>query len=234
MEQRYFQWIAGERRGEVVIFDKIVQEDGEVYIQFKDNSRINENLVAELNIFDLSNKMMAEVSDPNNIWKFKEEWVGREEEKWETNGDGEKVCVQPFVPGRKTIKLLHPQKIVKNSKFGNIENTPEQLNNNIKDTNKSQNIIKEVTSETSEGEVKEDLSTKNDPVYIMMEKSKKQDVDIKMTLTISLPSKNLFNVAKESFDDGEEKALNYITENINTENIKNSLKMGIKEMYSSE
>ena len=36
MSQRFFQWVAGERRGEVVVFDEIVQEDGLAYITFKD------------------------------------------------------------------------------------------------------------------------------------------------------------------------------------------------------
>ena len=49
MEHRYFQWLVGERRGEVLIFDEIEEDDGEIFIKFKDNSRINQDLVLPLN-----------------------------------------------------------------------------------------------------------------------------------------------------------------------------------------
>ena len=49
MSQRFFQWVAGERRGEVVVFDEIIQEDGLSFISFKDGSRVNTDFIAEIN-----------------------------------------------------------------------------------------------------------------------------------------------------------------------------------------
>ena len=72
-EIRFFQWVAGERRGEIVILDKIEEEDGQIYLSFKDGSRINVDFVAEINQRDLTGKLMAEVESPNNVWQFVDE-----------------------------------------------------------------------------------------------------------------------------------------------------------------
>ena len=52
--RRWFQWVVGDRKGEVMAFDKIESEEGNLYIRFKDNSRINEIFVAQLNDKDLT------------------------------------------------------------------------------------------------------------------------------------------------------------------------------------
>jgi len=65
----------------------------------------------------------------------------------------------------------------------------------------------------------------------MMEKSKKVDTEVNMTLVIQLPSSKLFDVIRDSFEDGDSKALEYIIENIDISDIKEALKAGIKEMY---
>ena len=128
-EIRYFQWVIGEKKGQIQIFDRIDTDDGALYIVFKDGSRINETLVAPLNAKDLTNKMMAEIDHPDNPWKLKEEWVGRQEEVWELNAEQERVCVQPFVEGRKVINLIPPRPTApRSSSFGQISNpTPAPL-----------------------------------------------------------------------------------------------------------
>jgi len=219
---KYMQWVVGERRGEVLVFDGVEEEEGEVFIKFKDGSRINETFVAEINKIDLTDKMMAEIESPNNIWRFSEEWVGHEEEKWEiSQTTGESVCVQPFVAGRKKVNLIPPKPA---SRFSNLM-TPAQI------------IANEISSTNPLSIFKQNIPTKpkvnnNDPVYILFNKSKKIDTEISMALTISLPSEHLFNVARDSFEDGEEKALEYIIENIDISLIKEELKKGIKIMYN--
>ena len=69
---RFFQFVAGPRRGEILIFDRIESEDGIVYIKFKDGSRIIENLIAQINEKNLSEKLMAEIDSPTNCWQFKD------------------------------------------------------------------------------------------------------------------------------------------------------------------
>ena len=208
-ENRYFQYLASERQGEVVVFDRIEEEDGDVFVCFKDGARCNEELILPLNERNAGNMLMTEVSDPNNIWKFKTEWVGREEERWETNKDGQKVCVQPFVKGRKKVTQIPPRKV--NAKFGNVNKHIETSDINPKELEKLQHA--------------------NDPVWVMMEKAKKFDTQVPMELTISLPSKALYNVAKESFEEGGKKVIEYIISNIDDKKLKNSLKVALYSSY---
>lgn len=236
---RFFQWVVGDRRGEVVVFDKIVNEDGLTFIEFKDNSRINVDLVAEINQKSLDGKMMAEVDSPNNVWRFREiedeDNKPRVEQDWESQVKYEVPSVEDLThadltenggtvnprPKKKKIELIPP--IPTTTKFGKIANSEDM-------------IAKSNESITSENKIEQTSSNKpsassDDPVYIMMEKAKKVDTEVNMTLTISLPSKRLFEVAAESFDNGDKKALDYIIDNIDISEIKESLKMGIAAMY---
>ena len=211
-EKRFFQWIAGDNKGQVMVFDKLEVEDGITYLVFKDESRINVDLVGEINAKDLTGKFMAEVENLNNIWSFREEWVGREEEKWEENAEGERVCVQPFTEGRKVTRIIPPQQTNRRSaSFGlpDYEHTPPPP---------PQPVVVDKIDRT-------------DPVFILMSKSKKNDSDINMAMTISLPPKSLYELAKESFEEGDEKFIEYIVEEITVDQIKDALKLAIKQMY---
>jgi hypothetical protein len=210
-EVRYFQWLVGDKRDQIHIFDHVEEEDDVNYICFKDKSRINEEFVVPLNHPDATGKIMAEISHPDNKWGFDTQMVGRQEEVWEKNADGESVCVQPFVEGQKMTKLIPPKKVApKVSSFGNIVNA-----------NPAPPKAEEPVS---------NIDT-SDPVYILMAKSKKQDSDILMTITVSLPSKNLYDIAKESFDNGGEKVIEYIVENMTVKEIKDAVKIALTNLY---
>lgn len=248
MKQRYFQWVAGSRRGEVVIFDNIIEEDGATYINFKDGSRINSDLVAEINETKLDQKMMAEIESPRNTWSFKERFVDsgkpRVEQDWESQEKYEVPSVEDMMHAdltgetgvvkpraRKKVIDLIPPRPTKN-KFGKIANSndiAEEYNESIDNQQK----VEQKSPETPSKEPDKPLLDLSDPVNIMMEKSKKFETEISMSLTISLPLKSLFYVAKDSFENGEEKSLEYIIENIDVSEIKNALKLGIKEYYNT-
>jgi len=68
----------------------------------------------------------------------------------------------------------------------------------------------------------------------MLNKSKKVETELNMTLTINLPSRDLFNVIKENFDLGSEKTINYIVDNLDLTLIKESLKSAINSLYNEE
>jgi len=226
---RYFQWIMGDNKGEIKIFDKVESEGGDIYVVFKDNSRINENLIASLNSIDLTGKMMAEIDHPTNCWTFKEEWVGREEEVWEQNADGENVCVQPFVEGRKTIKLIPPKRTAPtSSRFGWINNPPPPP---PPPTPLVQPISNEPSNTQSTNNLLGSNIDKTDPVYILMSKAKKIDMEISMGITVALPPKNLYNIAKESFENGDEKFITYIVDELTVKEIKDAIKIALREMY---
>jgi len=236
-DTRYFQWVAGERRGEILVFDNIIEEEAEIYIQFKDGSRMNQNFIAEINQTDMTGKMMAEIDSPSNTWKFEEKVIGEEtgrtEVDWESQvryeipsiteiaSNGQKVPVK-----KKQVNLIPPRKTRPEnlaSRFGQVVmSQPLQPIVNVP-TNTS------VLVNTNSPQVRS--VNQNDPVYIMMDKSKKVETEVEMILTISLPSESLYNVAKESFEDGAEKALEYIIENIDLSKIKEALKAGIKARY---
>lgn len=216
MENRYFQWVAGDQRGQIKVFDRIEADGADTYIIFKDDSRINENLVASLNQTDLSGKYMAEIDSPNNIWSFREEWVGREEERWEMDSEGIKQLVVPFTPGKKVVHLIPPTPTPKRtSNFGQVSNLPD---------------FQHTPPPPEDPKSKID---KSDPVYILMSKAKKCDSEINMGMIVSLPPKNLYELAKQSFDEGDEKFITYIVDEITVDEIKDALKLAIKEMYET-
>jgi len=217
INNRYFEWLVGEKQGEILLFDHIEDDDENVYICFKDKSRINEALVANINQTDVTNKMMAEIENPTNVWKFKDEYVGRQEEKWELNAAQEKVCVQPFVAGRKVVHLIPPRRSApKTSNFGTVVQTTPPPPQVIKATQLDSNI------------------NETDPVYILMSKSKKVNCDIQMNLTIALPPKSLYNIAKESFDEGSSKVIEYIVKNISISEITEAIKKALGDMYEEK
>jgi len=212
---RFFQWIHGDKRGDIQIFDKIEEEDNNIYICFKGGSRINEIFVAPLNQQDLTGKLMAEIDHPSNFWKFQEEIVGQEDEKWETNANGENVCVQPYVPGKRVARAIPPRPSgPRSSNFGMISTPPAPP----------------VVVEVEKFKINVDES---DPVFILMQKSKKIDQEIEMTLVVAMPPKNLYNIAKESFELGAQKTVEYILKNIEIKDIKEALKTAITNMYES-
>ncbi|HRT03601.1 MAG TPA: hypothetical protein P5513_06640 [Candidatus Diapherotrites archaeon] len=219
---RFFQFLASERRGEILVFDRIEEEDGVIYVCFKDGSRCNEELILPLNERKWSNQLMAEIESPNNCWTFKEEWVGRQEERRERDADGNMQIVQPFIPGRKKVTPIPPK--LTTSSFGQIKNYSNGDSDNITPDKKTQ---QQANGKEFEGVI-------NDPVWIMMEKAKKFDTSISMNLVISLPSKSLYDVAEESFENGGDKVIEYIIRNLDDNKLKDSLRKALKEAYSEE
>jgi hypothetical protein len=230
MEQnvRYFQYLAGPRNGEVVFFDRIEEEDGIVFICFKDGSRCSEQLIIPLNDTNYVSQLMAEVDSPSNLWTIKEEWVGRQEEKWvhrdQTNPGlpEDMVCVQDFAPGKKKLIPIPPRPTT--SRFGQINksNAPSTKANDYQ-------INDSKTQQQAPNKPQQENTT--DPIWMMCEAAKKFDQEIVMTLKVSLLKKSLYNVAKESFENGGQKVVEYIIQNLDDEKIKKGLKEALLEAY---
>jgi len=245
---RYFQWILGDRRGEVVVFDSIVAEDGEIYITFKDQSRINEKLVAQINSRDLTNKWMAEVDSPSNIWKFRKVEKPQEKERLEQDANtgvnyeiptADEMAHADLTPGggvtrptpsskRKKIELVPPRPTpASHSVFGKIQRSMTVQEPILPEAH---NIQPQTVNTPVQQPVKPTYDT-TDPVYILMSKAKKLDTEIIMEMTVALPPKNLYEIAKESFDEGNTKFIDYIVSEITVDEIKEALKIAIKQMY---
>ena len=207
---RFFQYLAGERKGEVLPMSGITEEDGMVFIELQDGSRCNQELILPLNDTNYNSQFMAEVSGPDNVWRFDEKWVGRQEEKKAENADGEMVVVQPFIEGRKQITPIPPQKA--HSKFGRI--------------------TKHVETPAPTPKQPEVPSYKSDPVYLMLDKSKKFDTEVTIDLLMSLPKKSLYEVIDDSFEDGGKKMVEFIVKELDVEKIKEAIQVSLEANYN--
>jgi len=52
-----------------------------------------------------------------------------------------------------------------------------------------------------------------------------------MGMIIALPPKNLYELAKDSFEEGSVKFIKYIVDELTVEEIKEALRIAVKEMY---
>lgn len=206
---RYFQYLEGEKSGMVVESSEIIAEDDDVYIEFSDGDRCNQKMIAPIGASTIQEMYMAEISSPTNIWKMTEKWVGRQEEEWDLNEAQVRVCIQPFVEGRKIIDYIPPRPPSAFGKITKIINEPKP-------------------------EPKLEDKYKEDPVWVMLNKSKKFDTAVSLDLIISLPKKSLFNIINESFDNGGKNMIKYIIETMDTESIKKALKKALNKSYEAE
>jgi hypothetical protein len=69
------------------------------------------------------------------------------------------------------------------------------------------------------------------PIFKLLEKQKKNMIDVNIKLKINLPSKDLYNVLIESFEGAEDEVIEYIINGIQIEEIKKSLSESIKKNY---
>lgn len=69
------------------------------------------------------------------------------------------------------------------------------------------------------------------PIFKLLEKQKKNMVDVSIKLKINLPSKDLYNVLIESFEGAEDEVIEYIINGIEIDDIKKSLSDSIKKNY---
>ena len=121
------------------------------------------------------------------------------------------------------------------------EPTVDEITNvNISAVDKSDNSIiiceKEIEPKaiiTNNININNQKDYSNDPVAILVNKSAKFTSDISMTLSIDLPAKSLFKIAKDNFDKGDETFIDVILSDIDYSTIKKSLRDALLNEYSS-
>jgi len=69
------------------------------------------------------------------------------------------------------------------------------------------------------------------PIYSLLKRQKKNDVEVSLNIKIPLPSKDLFSVLVSSFDDAENEIIQFIIDSIDIEDIRNTLSKSIRENY---
>ena len=70
------------------------------------------------------------------------------------------------------------------------------------------------------------------PIAILVNASAKNPITIPMELTIDLPSKDLFNIIKNNFEDGSEKFIDVILSHIDYDMLVSSLKEALTNAYN--
>lgn len=73
----------------------------------------------------------------------------------------------------------------------------------------------------------------SDPVRILAKTCKKRDTDIDLTLSIKLPSKAVYDIADDEFENGGEKFINYLIEGIDINTIISELRNALTIAYTS-
>ena len=69
------------------------------------------------------------------------------------------------------------------------------------------------------------------PIYKLLKKQKRNPVEVSIKIKLDLPSKELYGVLSESFEDAEGEILNFILDGVDIEDIKKSLSESIKKNY---
>jgi hypothetical protein len=219
---RFFQYIVGDNKGKVVKSTDIIEEDGMRFVCFDDGTRCNVEFIAPINSEGLVRKLMAEVPDSSNVWMFREEWIGRQEERTAENANGEKVIIQPFIEGRRILSPVPPKKVDKMSDFSITKAKSAPPPPPIP------KITQEINVNFKEVKIPETI----DPVTLTLEKAKKFKTSIPIEISADIPSKELFDIVKSNFEDGENKSIEYIISKISGEEIKKGLKKSLMNIYS--
>lgn len=115
----------------------------------------------------------------------------------------------------------------------NVDNTLEIKDSSIDNSKKySFDFNSVLTSLYNKEKEKEEFN--NSPISIMLKNCIKKEADVNLTLTISLPSKEIYNVIKENYPDGwTTKFIEKIVNDISQEEIKKSLIISLKDFYEN-
>lgn len=99
----------------------------------------------------------------------------------------------------------------------------------VQETAKPQHA--EVTSIKYGTTVEQKTKGLDSPIYNLLSRQKKNDVEIGINIKVPLPSKDLFNVLISSFDDAESEIIQFIIDSIDLEDIRATLSRSIRENY---
>lgn len=140
MEKRYYQYLIGENRGNVVSLTEIDDTGSDMILYiFDDGFKCNEDLIAPINQWDVKDKIMAQVDSPSNIWKFTEKEIVPEV-KEASGKDGQMYeAADPYffdkngnsvAKVKKEIKMDHPRRTTVTEKITNNNSFYRSLKDN--------------------------------------------------------------------------------------------------------
>lgn len=261
--RRYFQWLVGDDMGKVCELLDITQEDGEYFYNFVDGESCNLSYIcpATNDKNQLRGKAMVEVPGPHNCWKFEEVKMGSFTTAENEHVD---VPPLQDIIGMSTDNTLDQSALgtmsltppksnpIKGMPLPDImdylrdtdpkpvkRNTASGVKVTVQETKESETPVESAKSEEKQPEVQQFIpqpkkEIPNDPVHILVSTCKKHSSFVDLKMELSLPSVTTYNFAKSEFEDGENKFIEAICDNISTETIMTALRKALHDAYESQ
>lgn len=214
-------------------------------------------------VADLKEKFMVEIENPSNPWTFEtvqskkyvdESMKGEDIEiptlhdilqarGTSANIENSDIGMEKLVPPKRQQRFVELPTIEEyQRKTKVLENKPkpgkiDTVKENIKNEN-DVDVKQVVEMGHSENSIKDEPIQQNvssmDPVRILVNSCKKHDTPVEMTINMKLPSKYIYNIAVNEFEDGLDKFINCIVDGIDTKMIIEQLKDALRLAYTSE
>ena len=256
-KKRYFQWIAGEMIGEVATLESIEEFDGEIFYNFDDGETCNQRFISKMtnNVADLKQKFMVEIESPANPWTLETVKPKKYIDESMKGQDIDILSLHDILQGRGDTAE------VKDSDIGSDKLVPPKNQQRIIDLPKPEDYpvktpeVKPQVVETKQVvEEKKDVSvpvqqqqtetkaainiptvqspSPSDPVRILVNTCKKHDTPVELSLNMKLPSKYIYNIAANEFENGVDNFIDCIVSDIDISMIIDQLKSALKMAYS--
>lgn len=257
-QRRYFQWLDGENAGQVETLEDITCTDGEYFFNFKSGEACNQRFISQMtrNAADLKGKVMVEIANPSDTWKFEtikmgkytymdpaageqtvdvpplEDITGASGNGNSLNIDRSKIGEKRYTPPRYRGNMLPlPSYDEYNGDY--VEDiTPTKIPTRrpepayIEPTVVAPTVVNKPVSISGVAE--------SDPVKILAKTCKKHPTEVSLSLTINLPSKSIYNIAKAEFDNGGEKFVDCLVEQMDVNEIVKSISDALRMSYEEE
>lgn len=97
-----------------------------------------------------------------------------------------------------------------------------------------QPITREVQSKQAVFTTIQKVEVEKNPIDLILDKQKPNEVELEIKLKLNLPSKELYDIMNGSFENVDENIVNWIFKNLNQEEVKESIKNGILDFYFEE
>lgn len=255
--ERYFQWLVGDLSGTVEVLDKIRQEEGEYFYDFRSGESCNMRFISKITADPMSIKdmFMVEVASLNDTWKFETITTKKTQimdpEAGETTvevppleditsaaGNGSSINIEHSKIG--TTKFVAPKyrgpmfDLPSFDEYMEVEEEVKPIKKRRESKQvqltEQENIVDPVSVETP----KISAVTETDPVRILAKTCKKHPTEIKLSLTVNLPSKSIYQIAESEFENGGKNFVDCLVENIDITEIVRSISNALHDAYSSD
>lgn len=253
---RYFQWLDGENAGKVEILTDISCVDGEYFFNFNSGESCNQRFISQMtrNSADLKDKFMVEIINPSDTWGFETIKMGKY--TYMDPASGEQTVDVPPLEDITGASGNGNSLNVENSKIGKKRYTPPRYKGEMLPLPSYSEYSTEfadaapvphravpvepayeapatpgISARLNNAKVNISGVADNDPVKILANTCKKHSTEVNLTLTINLPSRAIYNIAKSEFENGGKKFVDCLVEEMNISEIVKSVSEALRVAY---